>query len=413
MSTAATQSVSYNHRRYITPSTTCNVHEPSLVLPNNSGGLIYVSQSETIQTFQKANEPFKNVSHPQNTAFKSIPNPRDETMILAQHGYINARVERDTLQGQLLSAKSIKSGCNVAIKRTKKRLHNKRISVQDGVNIVVEENITKEALVLRHLTVNNQSSNDYIVRFIEFFESEDAFYLIMEHAGNTNLTMFARKAHSLIAQNKMHHKDWKKIVKWLFWQLTTLIHWLHNDIHCCHLDLKLDNIMIVNGTFLENKEDGTYTVDSNVQIKVVDFGLAEIFKEGHFVCNKHGITDKHHLNAPRVFLEELYDARKADVWSLGVLLYELSTGIEPYSSVIDTDFRRIKKQKLKQLIVFRDKTKFVTPKMLHLICLLLRFEARERIDSSVILQDEWLCLYYQKYKAQIKRKSKLQLLRNK
>eukprot|EP01083_Nonionella_stella_P140642 431702_1 len=431
MSTAATQSVSYNHRRYITPSTTCNVHEPSLVLPNNSGGLIYVSQSETIQTFQKANEPFKNVSHPQNTAFKSIPNPRDETMILAQHGYINARVERDTLQGQLLSAKSIKSGCNVAIKRTEKRLHNKRISVQDGVNIVVEENITKEALILRHLTVNNQSSNDYIVRFIEFFESEDAFYLVMEHAGNTNLATFSQKAHALIAQNQMRHKYWKKIVKWLFWQLSLAIHWLHNDIRCCHLDLKLDNIMIVNGTFIENKDDGTFTVDPNIQIKLVDFGLAEMFRQTHpketnngegedgegttndFACNKHGITDKHYLSAPRVFLEEEYDARKADVWSLGVLLYQLATGVEPYSSVIDTDFRRIKKQKLKQLIVFRDKTKFVTPKMLHLICLLLRFEARERIDSSVILQDEWLCLYYQKYKAQIKRKSKLQLLRNK
>eukprot|EP01084_Bolivina_argentea_P024835 46237_1 len=189
--------------------------------------------------------------------------------------------------------------------------------------------------------------------------------------------------------------------------------------------------MIVNGTFIENKDDGTFTVDPNIQIKLVDFGLAEMFRQTHpketnngegedgegtandFACNKHGITDKHYLSAPRVFLEEEYDARKADVWSLGVLLYQLATGVEPYSSVIDTDFRRIKKQKLKQLIVFRDKTKFVTPKMLHLICLLLRFEARERIDSSVILQDEWLCLYYQKYKAQIKRKSKLQLLRNK
>ena len=137
----------------------------------------------------------------------------------------------------------------------------------------------------------------------------------------------------------------------------------------CHLDLNLTNIVLQHGTFIE-KKNGEMAINPNIKIKLVDFGLAEIFKsDGYdhnrlsdsleplmekvqqmadelakeheenkdqeeskqenkddededpddeyygndFKCTKHGITDKHYLTAPRVFSEDAYDAKKAGI----------------------------------------------------------------------------------------------------
>jgi len=196
------------------------------------------------------------------------------------------------------------------------------------------------------------------------------------------------------------------------------IHSLHNNLKCCHLDLNLSNIMVVNGDFTFDKEHGLYTVNPNIQIKLVDFGLSEMFKvdeaaNDNFSCNKFGITDKFHLSAPKVFREELYDARKADIWSVGIILYELATGIEPYKfqSVKDQRFHMLKHGKLGELAAIKGKTNYINQKMLKLMVNMLSFREHERFDSNDVLKDEWLSLYYNKYVRQINKKSELQKLR--
>ena len=130
-----------------------------------------------------------------------------------------------------------------------------------------------------------------------------------------------------------------QIVKYLVWQLSVIVYWLHRDMNCCHLDLTLENIMLQNATFIENSDDGTVSINPNIKIKVCDFGLAEIFRVNEstdndqdaedeyagnpFKCTKHGMKEKNYLSAPRVFADETYDARKAGyVDFLYLFLYE-------------------------------------------------------------------------------------------
>ena len=68
-----------------------------------------------------------------------------------------------------------------------------------------------KSVILHHLTVVNHPIYDYIAQFINFFESDDAFYLVMERAGNINLAQFNEKAHALIADGRMEIKHWKKV----------------------------------------------------------------------------------------------------------------------------------------------------------------------------------------------------------
>ena len=67
-----------------------------------------------------------------------------ETKCLRENGYIKTRKLHDTLQGELIEATTLDGSNTVVIKKTDKTLHNKRISIQQGMSIVVEENIIKE-----------------------------------------------------------------------------------------------------------------------------------------------------------------------------------------------------------------------------------------------------------------------------
>ncbi len=82
-----------------------------------------------------------------------------------------------------------------------------------------------------------------------------------------------------------------------------------------HRDLKPANILVNNEKFL----------------KIVDFGVAAAHKEGDTQLTKTGyVIGSPKYMAPEQILGKKVDER-ADVYSLGVILYEMLTGIPPYS----------------------------------------------------------------------------------
>ncbi len=84
-----------------------------------------------------------------------------------------------------------------------------------------------------------------------------------------------------------------------------------------HRDIKPSNL------FLAEKRDGTCV------IKVLDFGLADFGTAGK--PREPDVVGTPHYMAPEVLLGETFDAR-SDVWSLGVVLFELLTGKPPFDA---------------------------------------------------------------------------------
>ena len=60
----------------------------------------------------------------------------------------------------------------------------------------------------------------------------------MEHGGD-DFFEFIVKAHKLIQEEKLAIKEWRKFVKYMFYQMVVVVTWLHSEMNCCHLGLHL------------------------------------------------------------------------------------------------------------------------------------------------------------------------------
>ncbi|KAK4377798.1 hypothetical protein RND71_004094 [Anisodus tanguticus] len=79
-----------------------------------------------------------------------------------------------------------------------------------------------------------------------------------------------------------------------------------------HLDLKPENFLFVN-----EKEDSP--------LKIIDFGLSMFFKPGQIFSD---IVGSPYYVAPEVLLKRY--GQEADIWSAGVIIYILLTGVPPF-----------------------------------------------------------------------------------
>jgi fused-like protein len=95
-------------------------------------------------------------------------------------------------------------------------------------------------------------------------------------------------------------------------QLVRALHYIHSN-RITHRDLKPQNILMT----------------SEGNIKLCDFGFARYMSYKTEVLTSLKGTPLY--MAPEVVQEQPY-THTADLWSLGVILYELSTGTPPFSA---------------------------------------------------------------------------------
>merc|ERR1719242_2275794 len=98
-------------------------------------------------------------------------------------------------------------------------------------------------------------------------------------------------------------------------QLTTAVYHMHCAGYC-HLDLSLENV-------LWDKRADT--------LKICDFGLCRKLKPNEALFDSATIRPgKKGYMAPEIYAYQKFSGEKADVFSLGVLLFILLTGFPPF-----------------------------------------------------------------------------------
>eukprot|EP01084_Bolivina_argentea_P025756 47896_1 len=354
-----------------------------------------------------------------------------EDSILNNSGYQTLRTLRTTQQGELVSAAIItpsfvaskRVSQKAVIKTVSKSLHSQHIARSDpddefgGITYCIPNNIVKEAFILKYLTFQNRCVGDYINRFVDFFHCEHTYYLALKHIdGNAmNLKQFVDEAHRYIQNGQLTITDYLQTIKYIFWQLFVVFHWMHDQMSCCHLDLKLEHVMLKAKGAVFNMEPKTnqVTVHRRVTIKLCDFGSAELFRDGFFMCSKQSsVLREVQYQSPLVVSNETYDARKADVWALGIMLVHCLIGRPLYRNVYEHGYKVINTGELKDYLKLYNLRAHVRSKSLDLLQHMLKIDEAERYHCIDILKHKWFRSYYKKYKELIDAPEKPNKLKN-
>ncbi len=174
---------------------------------------------------------------------------------------------------------------------------------------------------VREAKVLSQINHKHIVRFFDFgrFHSGD-FYLVMEFVKGTSLRDFCLRENLMPLPRLMNIME----------QICDALFFIHQQ-NLIHRDLKPENIMI--------------NVDKhgNEQIKLFDFGIAAL-SSGESDLTRSGIFmgTPQYASPEQVRGSRDLDAR-ADLYSLGIMLYKMLTGVYPIDgdSAVDIAFSQI------------------------------------------------------------------------
>ena len=143
-----------------------------------------------------------------------------------------------------------------------------------------------------------------VVGYRDTFVDDEYLCLVMEHADGGDLG-------SKIAMHAMRPFSEEQILRW-FAELALALHHVH-ERGVLHRDLKTQNVFI----------------SSAGHVKLGDFGIARSISES--IPLAETCVGTPYYMPPELFRGEQYDA-KADVWSLGCILYELATRRRAFQS---------------------------------------------------------------------------------
>ncbi|GJP44427.1 hypothetical protein CLOM_g3834 [Closterium sp. NIES-68] len=149
-----------------------------------------------------------------------------------------------------------------------------------------------------------------------------------------------------------------------------------------HRDLKLENILLC---FPETAEDlASCRPWCFPLVKLADFGSAVSLPPGQLAS---GVAGSRLYQAPEV-LQQCKYGFKADMWSLGVVLFSLLSGSLPFMAHSRRSQTRLAKKGVRKI----DSSAWegVSPEAKELVTRLLAVEPNQRPSAEEVLQDPWI-----------------------
>ncbi|EGC29180.1 hypothetical protein DICPUDRAFT_51418 [Dictyostelium purpureum] len=233
-----------------------------------------------------------------------------------------------------------------------KKIPNEKVAIK----IINKGKLDQETLkmVQREVRIMKLLHHPNIIRLYEVIETSRALYLIMEYAGEGEVMDFMI-AHGVLTETQ---------ARTFFTQIVSAIHYCHSK-KAVHRDLKPENLLL----------------DSNRQIKIIDFGLSNVFTPGSYLKTFCGSPT---YASPELILRKEYHGPSVDVWSMGVVLFVLVTGYLPFDGDNYVE--------LFQKILAADYTipSYLTPECRSLISRMLIVDPDKRATMEEIINHPWL-----------------------
>ncbi|XP_062097021.1 serine/threonine-protein kinase ATG1t [Humulus lupulus] len=142
-----------------------------------------------------------------------------------------------------------------------------------------------------------------ILRLFHIFHGKDCIFLVLEFCDGGNLASYIH----------LHGRIPEQIARRFMQQLAAGLEVMHSH-HIVHRDLKPENILLS-------------STEGHPVLKIADFGLSRCIRPGDYA---ETVCGSPLYMAPEVLAFQRYN-EKVDMWSLGVILFELLNGFPPFN----------------------------------------------------------------------------------
>ena len=177
-----------------------------------------------------------------------------------------------------------------------------------AIKVIKKIRIINGQLLLNEVRIGTKLNHPHILKIKEVYEDKKNILFIMDYIEGGSLFNYITSS----PQGKLDNYTTIEIMI----QILEALNYLHNKAKICHRDIKPENFLVI-----KNKENKPF-------VKLIDFGLAYEIKKGEKMRGKIGTTI---YMAPEI-LKRLKYNEKVDMWSAGVLLFNMITGCDPFSS---------------------------------------------------------------------------------
>ena len=221
-------------------------------------------------------------------------------------------------------------------------------------------NIEEKPYFRREIEIMYKIHHPNVVRLFSHFEDDNYCYFIMEFVQKGNI-------YSLISQDKTKRLS-NHLIANLMKDVISAVYFLHKmNPPIIHRDIKPENVLLAEG---------------NVA-KLTDFGWSNYMQDDE---KRTTVCGTPIYLAPEIIDETGHD-EKVDVWCIGILLFELSTGNIPFlGNNIETLKSNIRNMNISWP---RD----INPEIKNLISKILKYDPKARISIPEILNHSFFTTY--------------------
>uniref|UniRef100_A0A8D2L8J2 non-specific serine/threonine protein kinase n=1 Tax=Varanus komodoensis TaxID=61221 RepID=A0A8D2L8J2_VARKO len=190
--------------------------------------------------------------------------------------------------------------------------------VEVAIKCINKKNLAKSQTLLgKEIKILKELKHENIVALYDFQEMANSVYLVMEYCNGGDLADYLHNMRTLSEDT----------IRLFLQQIAGAMKVLHSK-GIIHRDLKPQNILL---SFPGGKKSNP----SNIRIKIADFGFARYLQSNMMAATLCGSPM---YMAPEVIMSQHYDA-KADLWSIGTIIYQCLTGKAPFQASSPQDLR--------------------------------------------------------------------------
>ncbi|VEU23457.1 DEKNAAC104702 [Brettanomyces naardenensis] len=274
-------------------------------------------------------------------------------------------------------------------RRTKQPVAVKSVFRNRLKNQKLIENLEVEISILKNL------KNPHIVGLLDCIQTDQHFHLFMEYCSLGDLSYFIKKRDQLAERHplvrsileryppppKSHGMNEVLVINFIK-QLASALKFLRSQ-NLVHRDIKPQNLLLCPPAHSKEEfESKEYAGLWELPIlKIADFGFARFLPSTSMAETLCGSPL---YMAPEILRYEKYNA-KADLWSVGAVIYEMAVGKPPFRAANHVELLK-KIENAKDQIMFPSSAE-VPEDIVRLICSLLKADPTERMGFSEFFDD--------------------------